>query len=212
MKENDNMIIIGKEGTQPFKITGDSVSRHHARLTIEGDGRLLLEDLKSTNGTYVRDAMGEFRRISRAYVERDTVVRFGLAGVHSYTCWVNHLLVSDPSDYSYEFRKIMRLYESEVRERQEQLWKRNDSREWACIAAPLVGLCLSFAFSDNPLMIRMSITIPTMAVSLLFMGFSRRMRELSRYRQNFVVCPCCGRPLSDHDLEQQQCSFCKAHS
>lgn len=205
-------IIIGKEGTQPFAIKGDSVSRRHARLTETDNGQLVLEDLNSTNGTYVRDEKGQFRQIRKACVERDSVVRFGLAGVHSYTCWVNHLLVSDPTDYSYEFRRIMRLYDTEVRARQEQLWKRNDLREWACIAAPLVGLCLSFAFPDNPLMIRMSITIPTMAVSLFFMGMSRKMRMLARYRQSYVVCPCCGRPLSDHDLEQQQCSFCKAHS
>lgn len=205
-------VIIGKEGNQAFAINSDSVSRMHARLTVHDDGSLMLEDLNSTNGTYVRDDDGKFHRIGKTYVKRNTVVRFGLAGVHSYTCWVNHLLTDTPEDYSYEFHEIMKVYEAKVRGRQEALWQRNDKREWASVAAPLVGLCLSFAFSDNPLLIRMSITIPSMAVGLFFMGFTRKMRDLQRYRQAMIVCPNCGRPLSDHDLEQQQCSFCKAHS
>ena len=46
--------ILGTEGNQPFKITQMGVSHQHARITIGDDGVWTLEDLNSTNGTFVR--------------------------------------------------------------------------------------------------------------------------------------------------------------
>ena len=50
-------IILGKEGNQPFKINADAngVSRRHAQITITDSNEWYIEDLNSTNGTYIRD-------------------------------------------------------------------------------------------------------------------------------------------------------------
>lgn len=43
---------IGRDGTNTIAINDAEVSRHHARMTLQG-GKVVLEDLGSTNGTAV---------------------------------------------------------------------------------------------------------------------------------------------------------------
>jgi pSer/pThr/pTyr-binding forkhead associated (FHA) protein len=49
---NKPVITIGRDITNDFVINDAEVSRKHARLTLEGE-RYTIEDLNSTNGTYV---------------------------------------------------------------------------------------------------------------------------------------------------------------
>lgn len=49
---NKSEITIGRDISNDFVINDPEVSRKHARLTLEGD-RYRIEDLNSTNGTYV---------------------------------------------------------------------------------------------------------------------------------------------------------------
>lgn len=205
-------IIIGREGNQLFPITNDGVSGQHARLVVEDNGTMFLEDLDSLNGTYVRNADGEFERVKRINVTDTDIVRLGRGGMHSTSFWVHHLLVSDVNDYSYEFQCIIDLYKNDIKTTLDALWKKNDMRDWCTIAAPIIGLALSFLFADNALLIRLAITLPSLAVGLFFVGFGKKLRNINARRQRFIVCPRCGRPLSDFDIEQQQCTMCKAHS
>ena len=55
--------ILGTEGNQPFEIKQTGVSHQHARVTIDDNGVWTLEDLNSTNGTFVRDENGDMRRV-----------------------------------------------------------------------------------------------------------------------------------------------------
>ena len=64
--------IIGRSGNQPFKITADSVSNEHARVTIDDNGVWTLEDLDSPNGTYIRNASGEFNQVYKKIISEDT--------------------------------------------------------------------------------------------------------------------------------------------
>lgn len=45
--------LLGKDGGCKIQLFHDSVSHHHARLTISADGSMLLEDLGSTNGSWI---------------------------------------------------------------------------------------------------------------------------------------------------------------
>jgi pSer/pThr/pTyr-binding forkhead associated (FHA) protein len=47
-------IEIGRDASLPLALDDEQVSRRHARITLEG-GRPVVEDLGSTNGTYVND-------------------------------------------------------------------------------------------------------------------------------------------------------------
>ncbi len=56
---------IGRSSKNDLPIDQESVSRHHARITTQGRGHAI-EDLDSTNGTYVNDdKIGRERRVLR---------------------------------------------------------------------------------------------------------------------------------------------------
>lgn len=65
-------IIVGRRGEQPFSITDKSVSGKHLKLTTMPDGNVLVEDLGSSNGTFIDGV-----RILRKEVSRNTVIRMG---------------------------------------------------------------------------------------------------------------------------------------
>jgi pSer/pThr/pTyr-binding forkhead associated (FHA) protein len=50
----DEELLIGRQAPGPGKLGNDiEISRRHARVTRESNGQFLIEDLGSTNGTYV---------------------------------------------------------------------------------------------------------------------------------------------------------------
>lgn len=71
-------LLIGRDRACGIVVAHPSVSRRHARLTLEGPS-LLLEDLKSANGTFVNDT-----RIERTNLRPGDVVRFGGDPLCSY--------------------------------------------------------------------------------------------------------------------------------
>jgi hypothetical protein len=64
-------LVIGRSSSCQLVLGDDTVSRRHAELRFE-DGRWLLRDLGSSNGTYVNG-----RWITEAEVRRGDVVHFG---------------------------------------------------------------------------------------------------------------------------------------
>lgn len=65
-------IIIGRKGEQPFQITDRLVSGKHIKLTTLSDGNVQVEDLGSSNGTFINGV-----RIIKKTVTRDTIVQMG---------------------------------------------------------------------------------------------------------------------------------------
>ncbi|MGA1867981.1 MAG: FHA domain-containing protein [bacterium] len=49
---NDEFITIGRHSDNLIKINNDAVSKHHA-IIMKEKNKILIEDLSSTNGTYV---------------------------------------------------------------------------------------------------------------------------------------------------------------
>jgi pSer/pThr/pTyr-binding forkhead associated (FHA) protein len=75
------ILTIGRRGAD-IVIDDDSVSRHHAELTVTDNGKFYLLDCGSSNGTEVRDASG-WKSIKQEFVKEDDEVRF--AGRHIMT-------------------------------------------------------------------------------------------------------------------------------
>lgn len=65
-------IIIGRQGEQPVAINDMSVSKRHLAVTQLADGRWSIEDLGSTNGTYVNGLP-----VVTATVSADTPIMLG---------------------------------------------------------------------------------------------------------------------------------------
>ena len=67
---------IGRDKDCDIAIADDSVSRIHAELTVLENGKLVLTDRESSNGTAVMQS-GQPRRIDQAYVAPTDQVQFG---------------------------------------------------------------------------------------------------------------------------------------
>jgi pSer/pThr/pTyr-binding forkhead associated (FHA) protein len=75
----DSELVFGREASDPGRLGGDArLSRRHARLAIDEAGRAVIEDLGSTNGTWVNDerltearicASGDILRVGQTTLE-----------------------------------------------------------------------------------------------------------------------------------------------
>jgi len=63
---------LGRAARADFVMDVPLVSRFHCRFTSPADGSLLLEDLRSTNGTFVND-----RRVERVQLTQGDRIRLG---------------------------------------------------------------------------------------------------------------------------------------
>ncbi|HET6614020.1 MAG TPA: GGDEF domain-containing protein [Kofleriaceae bacterium] len=66
------LYVVGRDGVADLVIVSDAVSRRHARLSRDGKGRWLVDDLDSTNGTYVNE-----ERVGREVLRDGDQLRFG---------------------------------------------------------------------------------------------------------------------------------------
>ena len=67
--------LVGRGRDCSFVINDPSVSRIHAKLTQDEEGRIVVEDLRSSNGVYVND-----QRVDLQTVNTGDRVRFGTVG------------------------------------------------------------------------------------------------------------------------------------
>ena len=67
---------IGRGDENDVVIRDHSVSRNHAELRLDDEGKFQLIDLNSTNGTFVRDGE-EWVQVYQAYVAEDERIMFG---------------------------------------------------------------------------------------------------------------------------------------
>lgn len=214
-------IIIGRSGTQPFKIPEEYTCVHgeHARITISDNGQWFIEDLKGEKGqgTYVKDENGYFRRVYKKQILETDIIRLGRQGYGCFT-FMAHRVTAVPGDYSFEFRQ-MRRWLRELKDREEEQEKKNFRNGWigrcSGIVAVLVCLVVGSALDmDSEMQLnlnRVLVPLAPIAVGLAFGNDMNRLRAVRLLRTRKIVCPHCGRPLSDFDVENQQCSSCKAH-
>ncbi len=65
---------VGKETQMELRIPKETISRFHARITRGKDGEYVLEDMNSTNGTYVNDEILSYKE--RKVLQSNDIVRF----------------------------------------------------------------------------------------------------------------------------------------
>lgn len=215
--------IIGREGNQPFPIphkglssSSDSVHRQHAKIIVDDYGNWILEDIKGSdgNGTFIRNDKGIFERVYKTRISEDTVIRLGNEGQHSFTFMAHHVLVTNPDDYSYEFRKTKEYLDLITAESANIQDRMNFQSLLAKYVLPVAGLCLSLipmAFKfDNWIITRICFLVPPFLIGP-FLNKSNSLKEVKDKAERVLVCPKCQRPISKYDIKNQLCPTCKAH-
>lgn len=199
-----------------------TVSSPQAKLTIYDNGVWVLEDLNSKNGTYVRNADGEYERVFNMQITPDTIIRFGVAGHMSHMCWACHIkswYEGSKDNYFYEFNRIqqMSVKYNEAVAKQEAIMERHN---WIASFAGFGGLIIFMvitlcqgddSISGNNMLLRMMImsSLPPL-VKACFSKDGKKLKRLRQMRTAILTCPRCGMPLSDAEIENRRCGKCKA--
>ncbi len=213
MEEVKEFIIgRGAEGMVVIPEGKKSVSHNHAKITINPDGTWILEDLKSANGTFIRNNNGDFRRVSRLQITPDTTIRLGTGDTFGFTFMAHHVIADSPESYEYEFRQLSKAMELqlEAEHEKEKVIERNG---WIakCSGLLLVLPCMLLGGGIDPTTRYILIAVAPVLVGFIFKNDMPRLKAIRKRREKVIVCPKCDRPLSEFDVTHKQCSRCKAH-
>ena len=219
-------IIIGRKGEQPFQITDRLVSGKHLKLTVLPDGNVEVEDLGSSNGTFIDGV-----RIIKKVVSRNTTIQMG----SRYTFKVSDVFPETPKasapqqqsaptqpkpvpEYSIKHLKyVWDEYEetiAAIRQKSQQMGKK---RMIPMMLGSFSGLISAFVGPGA------FITIPIAIVSFIFLfkAYNEKDTSLEDTKAakdtliNKYVCPNpeCHRslPHQDYSLLSQNtnCPYCK---
>ena len=201
--------ILGTEGNQPFKITQKCVSHQHARITISDDGVWTLEDLNSTNGTFIRDEKGNLRRVGTIEIRPLTFICLGPNNANGCSFYAIHLQNGD--NYMEEFEYLNRL-ENEFEAKQNNAEKMAKGIRMLVAIASLVAFVGSYLVKKEPypiILLRLGSALS--AFCTLAFDPNQKIKKLQERREKFYGCPNpkCSHLLSSRDIRMMQCSKCK---
>ena len=207
----EQKIIIGREGNQPFPITQDGVSGRHASLTIRTDGTWVLEDLNSTNGTYIRNKDFVFERVGRKVIEKDTIIRLGSDDTIRSLQFMAVRLVAGPKDFSFEFGLLKSKWDG-LMERRDKLEKQIALMSYLPVGASVLLLGATISVNDIHV-IRGVMFLPSILSPVINTFGKKKLKKLNEEVKHTFVCPNpnCGMPLTETEVKRGKCLKCKAH-
>jgi ribosomal protein L37AE/L43A len=208
-------IKIGKAADNNFIIDNPSVSRNHALLLPTNEGGWILEDLNSTNGTFVNDI-----QIQKKIIATADRVRFG----NSETFSLQDLLHAN-NDYSEDFKKLKGIYKAFIEEKI-KIQSSNQLKTRLFQSLPfaipgIVGVIFGFMGKGSHPLFAISLCITILAPAVgIYLG-ARQASKIPQLLQNITdnfkikyVCPKCGLFLGEIPWEslvnKKQCPSCKA--
>jgi hypothetical protein len=211
------MIRIGKAEDNDYVVDDEYVSRYHARLGKEENGNLFIEDLDSTNGTFVND-----NRIIKKKISSSDTVRLG----SQYVLKIADVLKFD-NDYSEEFAYLKSVYDDYIRKKiriqSSNQFKTRLFQSLPFAVIGVAGLVIGFVGqrTHGILIISLALAICAPVVGIYFGARqSAKIPELLQHLANKFkidyVCPKCGTFLGEVPWEslvnKKQCpvSACRA--
>ena len=227
-------IIVGRRGEQSFPIMDKAVSGKHLKLTTMPDGNVQVEDLESTNGTFIDGV-----RVIKKVVSRNTVVQMG----STFTFCISDVLPevktssvprtppTPPTpprpEYDEEILRKFQNLESVWNKYQEEkinLQKNNASKGFLRMLPMFVLGGLGYVISCIPELadFRTAITLAGLGIGIMITWISYKsatslpaqMEKLNQQFQIDYVCPKCKQFLGFTPFEglknRGQCSACKS--
>ncbi|MDE5975337.1 MAG: hypothetical protein K2G69_02170, partial [Muribaculaceae bacterium] len=153
-------------------------------------------------------------RIFTKEIKENDIIRLGPDGANGFV-FMAHRVVAPDDSYAYEFRQLRRQARGQL-EKEKKKEKKIEINGWISKVSGLaaMGLC-SLAgsvagLSVSPNTRYMLIACAPVLVGLIFSGDAKALKELRKKREKLFLCPKCGKPLAEFDIEQGQCSRCKA--
>lgn len=200
--------IIGREGNQNFEIDDtkyNAVSRKHARLTVdEAAGEWLLCDNNSANGTFIIDSKGALVQITdEVRITPTTRICLGGKRYNALTI-VAHAVVDGGKTFGPDFDELeskLMDFKARVEKKRKMMW----FRRIALSLLPVVFLLIPGIDMMGRIV---GVTVASVFNAVLS-GFDNQ-NSMNEERSRTIVCPKCGRALTDKDVERHCCP-CGAH-
>lgn len=211
------MITIGKANDNEYVVNDPSVSRHHAQLTYEEEGHWILEDLGSTNGTFVNGI-----QIARKQVTSKDVIKLG----NSYVLNLAEVLKAN-NDYSEEFAALKQVYDNYIQAKI-KIQSSNQFKTRLLQSLPfalpgIIGVLIGFSGKGSPALFAISLFITICAPTVGIYWGAKQSAKIPKLLQDLTnqfkidyVCPKCGTFLGEIPWEslrnRKHCpvSSCKA--
>jgi rubredoxin len=209
------IIKIGKAEDNDVVIDDPSVSRNHATLSSSALSEWTLEDLDSTNGTFVND-----QQILKKKINDTDRIRFGANKEYR----LNDLLHAN-NDYSEEFEKLKPVYKSYI-EAKIKIQSSNQLKTRLLQSLPfaipgVIGVFISFIGKKGTEFLGVSLIVAIIAPTIgIYMGAKQSAKTpklLQTIADDFkirYVCPKCGAFLGEIPWEslanKKRCPACKA--
>lgn len=213
------IIKIGKAEDNDLVVDDAHVSRHHARLTRDKDGFWILEDLDSTNGTFVNGS-----QVIRMHVTPKDEIRLGDNYLLSF-----HDILKAGNDYSEEFNALKKVYDdyiqAKVKIQSSNQFKTRLLQSLPFALPGIVGVVIGSGSlgKGNPMLLTIGLLITICAPTIgIFLGAKQSakvpklLQDLSNQFKIDYVCPKCGTFLGEIPWEslrnRKQCPVptCKA--
>jgi diguanylate cyclase (GGDEF)-like protein len=114
----NSQYIVGRDSDAGFVVSRNSVSRQHARLFADDEGNWFVEDLNSTNGTFVNEVRIRSQQLSDADQVRfgDAIYKF-LSGSNIESAYheaIHNMAIQDGLTGIYNKRYFMEFLEREI--------------------------------------------------------------------------------------------------
>lgn len=212
------IITIGKAEDNNFIVDEPSVSRHHVKLTREKEeGQWLLEDLGSTNGTFVNGV-----QIVKKRVTFEDEIKLG----EGYILDLSEVLKHN-NDYSAEFSALKQVYDNYVQEKI-KIQSTNQFKTRMLQSLPfalpgIIGVLIGFSGKGSPELFGVSLFFTICAPTIGIYWGAKQSAKIPKLLQDLTnqfkidyVCPKCGTFLGEIPWEslrnRKQCpvSTCKA--
>jgi len=211
------IIKVGKANDNDFIVDDPHVSRYHAQLVHEENGSLLLEDLGSTNGTFVNGS-----QIQKKRIDSSDEIKLG----DDYILPLVEVLKC-ANDYREEFAALKVIYDnyiqSKVKIQSSNQFKVRIFQSMPFAIPGIIGVIIGFLGKGSPQLFMLSLGIVICAPAIgIYLGakqsakIPQQLQDIANQFKIDYVCPKCGSFLGEIPWEslknRKQCPVqsCKA--
>jgi len=211
------IIKVGKANDNDFIVDDPHVSRHHVQLVQEENGSLLLEDLGSTNGTFVNGS-----QIQKKRIDFSDEIKLG----DDYILPLVEVLKC-ANDYREEFAALKVIYDnyiqSKVKIQSSNQFKVRIFQSMPFAIPGIIGVIIGFLGKGSPQLFMLSLGIVICAPAIgIYLGakqsakIPQQLQDIANQFKIDYVCPKCGSFLGEIPWEslknKKQCPVqsCKA--
>lgn len=209
--------IIGLKHPESIQIPAkhNAVSGHHAKITVHDNGEWILEDIGSTNGTYVVQPDGSLRQVSRLRISPATTVQLGPPTVNGYRFTAS--FVTKDLDPAWKALQADLYF---IKTQEEKFKSKARTFGWVQKTSSIIALALTFIIDffvhmdgQTLMFLRMGLMAVAPAIVGVAMDISMKGREELLRKRKGLVCPnpACQRPLGEREIEYGACPFCKSY-